>query len=135
MELAMSAERSLLERVRRGEAEAFREFVCLHQKRLFALAFRLTGSLQEAEDLSQEAFIKAYRSIALFRGEAGMATWLHRITVNLFLDSRRKLARRMERDMAELDEQRAAPAAGPGPEANAQRGQLQAGITRALDHL
>jgi RNA polymerase sigma-70 factor, ECF subfamily len=135
MELAMDARPNLMERMRRGEAEAFREFVEMHKKRVFTLAYRLTGSVPEAEDLSQETFIKAYRSIARFRGESGMATWLHRITVNLFIDERRKLARRMERGMDELDERRIADEVADGPEAVARNRQLQAHIVRALDGL
>ena len=69
---------------------AFEQLVLLYQDRVYALARRLAKDPQDAEDLAQEVFVRAYRSIHTFRGEADFGTWLHRITVNLWLNSRRK---------------------------------------------
>lgn len=70
----------------------FREVVALHQRDLYKWAFRLTGNHHDAEDLSQEVFIKVHASLSSFRGEAGMKTWIYRIAVNTYLNKRRKKA-------------------------------------------
>lgn len=85
-------EAQLIQRLQAGEISAFRELVEEHQQRVFALAFDLTGNVQDAEDLSQEAFLKVHRSIGGFRGEAKLSSWLYRIVVNLALNRRRKKA-------------------------------------------
>lgn len=85
-------EAHLIARLRAGEASAYRELVETHKRRVFALAFDLSGNAQEAEDLSQEAFIKVFRGIGNFRGEAQLSSWLYRIVVNLALNRRRKKA-------------------------------------------
>ena len=69
---------------------AFEELVRTYQNRIYGLCRQLTGNSHEAEDLAQEAFLRAYRAIASFRREADFGTWLHRITVNVWLNSRRK---------------------------------------------
>ena len=68
----------------------FREVVTLHQRDLYKWAFRLTGNHHDAEDLSQEVFIKVHAGLSKFRGEAGMKTWIYRIAVNTYLNKRRK---------------------------------------------
>jgi RNA polymerase sigma-70 factor (ECF subfamily) len=73
-----------------GHSGSFEQLVILYQDRVFSLALRLTGSTQDAEDLAQEVFIRAYRAIGTFRGEADFGTWLHRIAVNTWLNQKRK---------------------------------------------
>lgn len=85
-------EARLIQRLQAGESSAFQEFVETHQRRVFALAYNFTRNVQDAEDLSQEAFIKVFRGIAEFRGEAQLSSWLHRIVINLALNRRRKKA-------------------------------------------
>ncbi len=70
--------------------ERFEEFVRRYEKRLFALAFHYTGNHDRAEEIAQEAFLKAYLGFDRFRGEAQVFTWLYRIVVNLCIDDRRK---------------------------------------------
>ena len=80
---------------RRAVPEAiltFRAWVEQHQRAVYALARDLTGNHHDAEDLSQDVFIKAYRGMAAFRHEAEVHTWLYRITVNTYLNRRRKKA-------------------------------------------
>jgi RNA polymerase sigma-70 factor (ECF subfamily) len=67
---------------------AFQEIVELHKKRLYRLALDLTGTHEDAEDLSQEAFVRAYGALGSFRGEARLSSWLYRITLNIYLDQR-----------------------------------------------
>ena len=76
------------------DTEAFAALVKQHQKMVHALAFRMTGSLDDAEDLAQETFIRAYRQLASFRGDSKFSTWLCQITVNLSLNWRKRENRR-----------------------------------------
>jgi RNA polymerase sigma-70 factor, ECF subfamily len=78
--------------VRRGEVDAFGEIVRRYQDRLFNAILRLMGDWQEARDLTQQAFLKAYVSLERFRGDSSFYTWLYRIAVNVTLDARKKRA-------------------------------------------
>jgi len=82
----------LVRRAQKKDLVAFEQLVLLYQDRVYVLARRLAGDPLDAEDLAQEVFIRAYRGIHAFRGEADFGTWLHRIAVNLWLNSRRKTA-------------------------------------------
>jgi len=79
-----------------GDTEAFAALVKQHQKMVYALAFRMTGSLDEAEDLAQETFLRAYRQLDSFRGESSFSTWLCQIAVNLSLNWRARENRRVD---------------------------------------
>ena len=69
-----------------GDTEAYAALVKQYQKMVHALAFRMTGSLDDAEDLAQETFLRAYQQLDSFRGEAKFSTWLCQIAVNLSLN-------------------------------------------------
>jgi len=73
-----------------GEPEAFRLLVDRYSRRLFRLAYRMTGNVQDAEDLVQETFLRAYRSRDTFQARANFSTWIYRICVNASLDHVRK---------------------------------------------
>lgn len=73
-----------------GDKDAFAQLVELYQKRVFGLAVHLTGNHEDAQDLAQESFIRAYRTIKSFRLESDFGTWIHRITVNTWLNIKRK---------------------------------------------
>jgi RNA polymerase sigma-70 factor (ECF subfamily) len=83
-------EQTLVQRARNGEMGAFRELIELYRKKIYYLSLDLTGNHHDAEDLSQEVFIKAYRSLKNFRGDAKFNSWLYRITVNTCISQRRK---------------------------------------------
>ncbi len=72
------------------EGTGFRELVRKHKRRTYYLALRLTGDHHSAEDLSQEVFIKLYRSFDKIKGESKLSTWLYRVTVNTWISSKRK---------------------------------------------
>jgi len=80
----------LVERLKAGETTAFRELVERHKKKAYYIALDLMGTHEDAEDISQEAFIKVYTSIRSFRGDAQFGSWLYRIVVNLCMSERRK---------------------------------------------
>jgi RNA polymerase sigma-70 factor, ECF subfamily len=76
-------ERYLLERIREGDAGAFDEVVRLHRLAVYRVARRMTGSHEEADEVAQETFVRAWRSFDGFRGESRLRTWMIRIAVNV----------------------------------------------------
>jgi RNA polymerase sigma-70 factor, ECF subfamily len=80
-------------RVRGGDQDAFRILVERHSRAVFRVAFRLTGHEQDAEDVVQETFLKAYRQIAQFESRSSFATWLYRIAFNCSHDLLRQRPR------------------------------------------
>jgi len=82
VEVRSTAEDQFLERLRRGEAAAFERLVAEHSGDVYALLYRLTADGEEARDLTQETFLRAFQSINRFRGEANLKTWIYRIAVN-----------------------------------------------------
>src|SRR5260370_20066108 len=87
----------LRERLRAGDARAFEELVIADQRRVFGVALRMLGSRAEAEEIAQEVFLRAYRAIGEFRGEARLGTWLYgiasRLSLNRLASPDRRLAR------------------------------------------
>ena len=79
---ADASDQQLVDRVRAGDTNAFNFLVLRYQNRVAALVARFIKDHQEVEDVTQEAFIKAYRALHLFRGESAFYTWLYRIAVN-----------------------------------------------------
>lgn len=84
--MAGASDRELLERAKTGDAEAFGLLVRRHQKRIFRLAAHLTRSSAEAEDVTQETFVRAYQAVDRFDGRSEPFTWIYRIAVNLSLN-------------------------------------------------
>jgi len=93
--LAIS-ELELVSQAQKGSRAAFDELVSRHQQRVYALAYRILGAAEDASDIQQETFIRAWLSLKKFRGQAAFYTWLHRITVNLCLSRKRKLSSSVE---------------------------------------
>src|SRR6476659_2871645 len=83
--------------VRAGDPDAFRVLVERHSRSVFRLAFRMTGNEQDAEDLVQETFLRAYKQLHRFDGRAAFGTWLYRIVANCSLDLIRVRKTRNER--------------------------------------
>ena len=87
-------DQELVRLARKGDQRAFGELVQRYQSKIYRLARRMTETDEDAEDVLQEAFVKAYRSLRQFQGKSRFSTWLYRITVNLALMKLRK--RRLE---------------------------------------
>src|SRR3954452_21102576 len=79
---------------RDGDSEAFRALVERHSRAVYRLAHRMTGTPQDAEDVVQETFLKAYRQLGRFESRANFSTWVHRIAVNCAIDLIRSRAHR-----------------------------------------
>ena len=90
------ADADLVVQTQKGSPAAFEELVRNHQRMIYSLTFRMTGSLADAEDLAQETFIRAYEQIGTFRGASKFSTWLYRIAVNTCLNWRQSEARRSQ---------------------------------------
>jgi RNA polymerase sigma-70 factor (ECF subfamily) len=96
-----NSDRDLAKSAAAGDMVAFEELYRRHNRRVYALCLRMTRSVEEAEDLTQEAFIQLYRKIGSFRGDSAFSTWLHRLTVNQVLMHFRKRSVKMERTTEE----------------------------------
>src|SRR6476469_3193709 len=77
---------AVLARARQGDSDAFRALVEKHGRSVFRLAFRMTGNEQDAEDVVQESFLRAYRQLGRFESRANFGTWLYRIVANCSVD-------------------------------------------------
>ncbi len=111
----------VISRVRAGDDDAFRELVERHGRAVFRVAFRVTGRAEDAEDVVQETFLRAYRQLDRFEARSNVRTWLHRIATNCAIDL---LRARPTREVVEEPEalERAAVESGgelPSPERSA----------------
>ena len=89
-------DQELAARARAGDQDAFERLVLDNQNKVYSLAVRLVGDLEEAADLAQEAFLKAWQNLPSFQGESSFSTWLYRLTTNLCIDWLRRQKRRQE---------------------------------------
>ncbi len=80
----------LVRRAQAGDVKAFEDLVILYEEKVYTLSYYLAGNHADAEDLAQEVFVRAYTNLGSFRQEADLGTWLHRITVNLWLNIQRR---------------------------------------------
>ena len=78
-------EAEAIRRAQRGDASAFEQLYRLHSRRVYAVCLRMVADATEAEDLTQEAFLRVFRKIHTFRGASAFSTWLHRIALNVTL--------------------------------------------------
>jgi len=95
-EAARIADRAAIEACLSGDVSAFDDLVVRHQKAIHRVCYRFTGNTEDAADLTQEVFVKAYRSLAKFRGTSAFSTWLYRIAVNACLSFKSSRKNRTE---------------------------------------
>jgi RNA polymerase sigma-70 factor (ECF subfamily) len=91
----MLSEEQLVKRSLQGDLQAFEELVLGYQSKVYALTFRYMGNEEDAYDMFQETFIKAYRSLPTFKGKSSFGTWIYRIASNVCLDELRRRKRRI----------------------------------------
>ena len=125
-----AAEIELIYRAQSGDTEAFGQLVTKYRIRIFNTINVIVCDENDAWDLAQEAFLKAWRSIKRFQGGSSFYTWLYRITTNVTIDSLRRKCRRNE---VELDD--AIPSSLPSPRANYRRTEISEHINAALAQL
>ena len=121
-----------LDRLRAGETAAFEELVITYQHRVFGVAVRMLGNAAEAQEVAQEAFLRAHRALADFRGDAKLSTWLYAITSRLCLNRLAKGERRLRR---QGEETLLRLAGGERPDVAVERGELEAALQRAIAEL
>ncbi len=126
---------ALVDAAKAGDRRAFESLVTRYRKRIFALALHITGSSSEADDITQEVFLKAYRALAEFEGRSAFFTWVYRMTVNRSLNARRDRARRGEEPDDPRLELAVAVDARSNPARATELRQTYARLLRALDGL
>lgn len=138
--MTIEFENELIRSVQNGSANAFEALVTENEAHIFKLCLRMTGNREDAADLTQEAFLKAYRSIASFRGDCRFSSWMIRIASNVCLDFLRSKSKKQtvplttendDGEEAELDITDTAPL----PEDRLLSGELKASISRGLERL
>lgn len=138
-------EARLISRLRASDLTAFEELVSHFERPVYSLCLRLLGDAEEARDAAQETFLKVYRGLNGFRGEAGLKTWIYRIAINQAMNQRRWWRRRHRDETISLDITRGESDKTVGsllpdsrarsPEALAISGERERQVLRALDQI
>ena len=132
---------SLIRRAAAQDAAAFEQLMLLHQKPVYNICYRMAGNAEDALDLSQEVFLKAYRNIGNFDERSQFSTWIYRITANTCIDEMRKRKGRQsfsleeELESEEGSMQRQVADAGETPEESMLREEQKSEILQALESL
>lgn len=129
-------EQELVRAAAGGDTEAFERLVRTYENKIYHLALRMCGSADEAADIAQEAFLAAWRGLPSFRGEAGFATWLYRLTSNAAIDYLRR-QKKQRGDMSLDDEELGLDAvdSGPSPQETAEGSELRSAVAAGLSQL
>jgi len=123
--------------VRTGNSDAFRTLVDRHSRAIFRLAYRMTRNEQDADDIVQETFLRAYRQIDHFEERSSFSTWLHRVAMNCALDSIRSRKRRDHQSSwnEEEDPMDSIPSSEPAQDRLLMSAEVKARVSRALEQL
>lgn len=135
---SLHTEKQLIDRILSGESSAFRKLVEQNKEKMYYLSLDLTGNHHDAEDLSQEVFIKAYRNLDQFRGESSFSSWLYRIAVNTNINkSRKKMATALKKSMSihTADDRWTSNSPDTNPEQQTDASLLRSHIDSALNRL
>ena len=130
----------LVRLAKKGDTEAFEELVARHRDKIYARAYTMMRNEEEALDLSQEAWIKAWQRLVQFQGDSSFATWMTRIVINLCLDQLRRQKRVRSESINEMDEEsggveRKMEPVIINPTERLERGELRKRIDAALEKL
>jgi RNA polymerase sigma-70 factor (ECF subfamily) len=130
----------LVRAAQRGDMAAFEELVARHRDKVFARAYSMMRNEEDAIDLSQEAWVKAWQRLKQFQHESSFSTWITRIVINLCLDQLRRQKRQRAESIEAMDEEsggveRQMPAVTVNPTERLERAELRARIDRALNQL
>lgn len=127
----------LIRRAQSGDEGAFEQLLLAHQKSVYNLCLRMAGNPDDALDLSQEAFIRAWRALGQYQFDAAFSTWLFRLTSNICIDFLRKQKRQQHMSLTATDEDEsgeefAVPDPAPGPEEQAVHNERRQAVARAM---
>jgi len=136
----MTDEKVLIRKVLDGDQEAFAELMALHEKQVYNLCLRMTGHPEDARDLAQEAFLKAWRGLRFYKFESSFSTWLYRLTSNVCIDFLRQQKRRGTVSLVVSDEEGEeteleVPDPEPLPEQQVIQQENQRVVASAMDEL
>ena len=140
LDFGSADDKALVRAAQKGGMQAFEELVARHRDKIYARAFSMMRNTEEAIDLSQEAWVKAWQRLNQFQGTASFVTWMTRIVINLCLDQLRKLKRLRAESIEQLDEdlggvERQMPVVTPNPTERLERSELRLRIDKALGQL
>ena len=129
-------ERELIIRAGRGDAYAFEQLMAAHENKMYAVALRMCGNREDAQDCLQEAMIRVFRAISGFKGQSSFSTWVYRITMNSCLDELRRRKTRTATSLDAMLENGFAPSdEGDTPEQSSLRSEQRRVLERAIAEL
>ena len=135
----MSDENQLVQEAKAGSLTAFEELISSYEKRIYNYCLRMTNSREDAEDLTQEVFVRVYKSLKRFRGKSQLSTWIYRIAHNICIDRYRKtrlVTISLSQPKGEDDEgEIELPAGNPSPEEEAMRLELKKHLLKSISEL
>ena len=131
--MASREEQKLIQRIQAGERRAFEELLDAYEARVYRLALRFTGTVADAEDVTQEIFLGVYNGLRRFRGDSALGTWIYRVAMNHCLEFRRK--RRLETIPYEEELTLATADWRDDPFASAQHRELSQKVEAAINSL
>jgi len=134
-------ERDLVERAKSGEVEAFEQLILNCQKKVFNIAYRMIGNYDDANELAQEVFLRAFRSMKKFKGDALFSTWIYKVTVNVCLDEIRKRKKKIvvsldqEIEIKDGEVKRQIPDNAPTPDIELETKELKNAVNESIQQL
>lgn len=134
-------ERRIIAQVCAGDANAFEALVVAYQKQVYNLALRTVGSEEDAADMTQEVFLRAYRALGTFRGESKFSVWLYRLTTNVCIDFLRSRRRHPTVSLTTSEDDDEQPQFDlpaderTSPEQQLTRSEMRRAVARGLDSL
>lgn len=132
----MQGDELLLRRACKGDVQAFEELMQSHESRIYAIALRMMGNREDAQDCAQEAMVRIYRAMSSFKGQSALATWIYRITMNTCLDElRRRKARKVTSLDSLVDNGWSPTDTGDTPEEHGLRVEKQNALNQAIQSL
>ena len=139
--LTRQEEQEIIQKVLSGDTEAFEALVLEHQNKVYSLALRMVGNEEDARDMAQDAFIRAFNSLEGFSGDSKFSVWLYRLTSNICIDFLRSRAKKRTVSMTWSDEEGEdageleIPDERYSPEAQFERTNVRDSVRRGLDSL
>ncbi len=136
-------ERQLVRKSKRGDSAAFEELILPYQKKILNMAYRMLGNLSDAEDATQDIFVRVYKSLVSFQEESAFSTWLYKVATNICLDVLRRRKRQNAQGMVSIhqysseDEEYELPIEdkAPTPYEQAQKGEAMRALLKAMEEL
>ena len=135
----MDSSAQLVQACQEKDKNAFHRLVGFYHKPIYNYAYQMTGSHQDAQDVTQETFLRVYTSIDLFEGKGSLTGWIYRIAANLCIDRARRHARRptcsLDAPVGDTETVWQLPDSSPGPDVQAERGDLGRLVQECLREL